>query len=131
MLARSRFVSSSLTGATSASTSPPPSQPLCRIVLASNSPRRKELLQQLLCCNSPTISQQTLFDVVPSSFDEKLDKDSFESAGLYAQATGTYVISNARSRRQHETLCHASCGEFSMPLYFVLDVFMTPLFACL
>eukprot|EP00750_Incisomonas_marina_P012057 INCI16528.1.p1 GENE.INCI16528.1~~INCI16528.1.p1 ORF type:complete len:251 (+),score=52.12 INCI16528.1:151-903(+) len=49
-----------------------------KIVLASGSPRRKEILN-----NVGFVS----FDVVKSSFAENLDKESFRGAASYAQAT--------------------------------------------
>lgn len=49
-----------------------------RIILASGSPRRKELLSQMGLTN---------FEVVVSKFEEDLDKASFESPAQYCLAT--------------------------------------------
>eukprot|EP00271_Cylindrocystis_brebissonii_P014386 TRINITY_DN35734_c0_g1_i1.p1 TRINITY_DN35734_c0_g1~~TRINITY_DN35734_c0_g1_i1.p1 ORF type:complete len:229 (-),score=22.16 TRINITY_DN35734_c0_g1_i1:340-1026(-) len=51
----------------------------CRIVLASASPRRREILQML----------GLNVEVVPSTFEENLDKQTFPTAGDYAQETAT------------------------------------------
>jgi predicted house-cleaning NTP pyrophosphatase (Maf/HAM1 superfamily) len=51
-----------------------------RIVLASASPRRKEILGSLLLSES-------LFSVMTSGFEETLPKDQFSFAGDYALAT--------------------------------------------
>mmetsp|Transcript_9439 Transcript_9439/g.10934 ORF Transcript_9439/g.10934 Transcript_9439/m.10934 type:complete len:221 (-) Transcript_9439:105-767(-) len=50
------------------------------LVLASASPRRSELLQQL----------GLQFEVIVSDFDEKLDKSSFANAAEYARETATH-----------------------------------------
>jgi septum formation protein len=55
-----------------------PSLSAWRVVLASASPRRVELLTKLL---GPT----TTFEVVPSTFPEDLDKAAFPSAAAYAE----------------------------------------------
>jgi septum formation protein len=52
-----------------------------RIVLASASPRRQELLHNVLGLN---------FEVLVSSFEENLPKSRFASAADYATATATH-----------------------------------------
>jgi len=54
-----------------------------KVVLASQSPRRKELMLMLM-------QQLMPFDVVPSTFDEKLDKASFATAADYASETAMH-----------------------------------------
>eukprot|EP00854_Cymbomonas_tetramitiformis_P023999 gene23999-29118_t len=51
-----------------------------KIVLASASPRRSELLRGL----------GLSIEIVPSTFDEKLDKSSFASGADYAKETATH-----------------------------------------
>ncbi|MES1914298.1 MAG: hypothetical protein MHM6MM_006388 [Cercozoa sp. M6MM] len=48
-----------------------------RVVLASASPRRREILGKFL----------SQFDVIPSTFEEDLDKSEFDTAGDYCVAT--------------------------------------------
>jgi len=48
-----------------------------RIILASGSPRRKEILQNI----------GLHFDVIPSQFEENLDKSSFEHPYEYVKST--------------------------------------------
>jgi predicted house-cleaning NTP pyrophosphatase (Maf/HAM1 superfamily) len=50
-----------------------------QIILASNSPRRKEILQQLLLSSR--------FEIEPSSFEENLRKTDFAWAKDYCLAT--------------------------------------------
>ena len=63
-----------------------------KIILASNSPRRKELLKE----------HKIEFDVIPSNVDEKLNKD----LGEYAlEETTEYVINEERRiKREKESL---------------------------
>eukprot|EP00958_Prasinococcus_capsulatus_P015951 scaffold1744_cov340-Prasinococcus_capsulatus_cf.AAC.27 len=69
-----------------------------RIVLASQSPRRSELLHML----------QLPFEVVVSNFDEDLDKSSFPSAAAYAEETATHKAIDVTTR------CMAQEGQ-SLP----------------
>lgn len=67
-----------------------------RVVLASNSPRRKEILNTLVNpCTFSYLSQVTLpsqglnLETIPSTFDEDLDYGSFDSPYEYPVATAT------------------------------------------
>jgi len=64
----------------------------CKVVLASASPRRRELLQ-LMGLHG--------FDVMVSSFNEDLDHGSFSSAGDYCLATATKKIEDVVDRINH------------------------------
>ncbi|KAF0852545.1 conserved mitochondrial Maf domain-containing protein [Andalucia godoyi] len=55
-----------------------------RVILASSSPRRKELLSQLLGCSVSDPS----FEVVPSTFAEDLNPGDFPSTAAYVAETG-------------------------------------------
>ncbi|GJP85745.1 hypothetical protein CLOP_g15846, partial [Closterium sp. NIES-67] len=59
-----------------------------RIVLASASPRRRELLSGL----------GLTVDVIPSTFNEDLNKASFASAGEYAAETATHKAIEVSSK---------------------------------
>ncbi|XP_033125755.1 probable bifunctional dTTP/UTP pyrophosphatase/methyltransferase protein [Anneissia japonica] len=61
---------------------------LTRIVLASGSPRRREIL------NSTGLT----FDVIPSKFDENLDKSQFESPVDYVKETARRKTDEVRER---------------------------------
>jgi|EP00040_Diaphanoeca_grandis_P018794 septum formation protein len=56
----------------------------CRIVLASGSPRRKELLAKLLPTTENNVDK---FEVIPSTFAEDIDKTTVKSAAEYVERT--------------------------------------------
>lgn len=66
----------------------------CRLVLASASPRRLELLRSLGL--NP--------EVVPSSFEEDLEKSSFATPGHYAQETATHKAIDVSTRALSSSL---------------------------
>jgi predicted house-cleaning NTP pyrophosphatase (Maf/HAM1 superfamily) len=78
-----------------------------QIILASNSPRRKEILSSLLLTNR--------FLIEPSSFEENLDKSQFDFAHQYCLATAKGkahdVTGKISARNQLE---HASIGKFML-----------------
>jgi predicted house-cleaning NTP pyrophosphatase (Maf/HAM1 superfamily) len=64
-----------------------------RLVLASASPRRKEILASLLLSDK-------LFTTETSGFEETLPKSQFDTAGDYALATATGKVKDIVARRQ-------------------------------
>lgn len=64
----------------------------CRIILASASPRRRELLAGL---GLPV-------EVIPSSFSEDLDKAAYATAGAYAAATASHKAADVTAKALRE-----------------------------
>ena len=65
-----------------------------RIILASASPRRREILSSLLL-------SEKLFTTETSGFEETLPKEEFESAGLYALATAKGKAKDVAAKQSH------------------------------
>jgi septum formation protein len=84
-----------------------------RIVLASASPRRREILQ----------SVGLVFEIIPSTFEEDLDKRAFTSAHGYARE-------NAR-RKALDVAGKLKAEGFSADLVVGVDTIVVSLSVCL
>lgn len=75
-----------------------------RIILCSGSPRRKELLSQI----------GLKFEVIPSSFEENLDKSSFNHPS-------SYVKENAKQKCLGNLICNSYSLSYDLICNMNLD----------